>query len=352
MYGDGIMGGEKVMAEVVAGGAGTSSATEQGDLDESPVVLVAVASLSVADSPRTAGENAEHVEALAAAQAKLPPIIVHHPTMQVIDGVHRLKVARLLGQERIAARFFYGDEADAFVLAVQSNVTHGLPLSLTDRKSAARRIVVSHPPWSDRKIGSVTGLSPKTVADIRRRQLGEAAAETVRIGRDGRTRPINGSEGRRLASELIKDNPDLSLRQIARAVGISPETARDVRNRLSRGENPVPVKRERSQPIRGVRRNGRPAEVGGSAGLTRLSSKNPIATYERLRADPALRFSETGRILLRLLHVHLVQVEEWERIGENVPPHCSGIVSNLAKECAQMWQELAEVVERKIADIA
>ena len=91
-----------------------------------------------------------------------------------------------------------GSEADAFVRAVQANIKHGLPLSLRDRKAAAARIVYSHPWWSNRAIASVTGLSPKTVAGIRR-STGESAPGDVRVGRDGRARheravdALNGS---------------------------------------------------------------------------------------------------------------------------------------------------------------
>jgi hypothetical protein len=37
------------------------------------------------------------------------------------------------------------------VLAVQVNVTHGLPLSLADRKVAASRIIDCYPGWSNRQ---------------------------------------------------------------------------------------------------------------------------------------------------------------------------------------------------------
>ncbi|MFD0433138.1 ParB N-terminal domain-containing protein, partial [Streptomyces chartreusis] len=94
----------------------------------------------------------------------MPPIIVHRDSMRVIDGLHRLRAAQLRGHSTIAVTFYDGTEADAFVLAVESNVRHGLPLSLPDRKRAAVRIIATHPQWSDRKIASVTGISPATVA--------------------------------------------------------------------------------------------------------------------------------------------------------------------------------------------
>jgi len=62
--------------------------------------------------------------------------------------------------------------------------------------------------------------------------------------RAGRLRPMDSSAGRRLASERMRVDPDGSLRDIARAAGIAPSTVLDVRNRLSAGEAPVPIRRE------------------------------------------------------------------------------------------------------------
>jgi len=316
------------------------------------VEQVAICSLFVADSPRISGENPEHLKALVVADGELPPIIVHHPTMRVIDGVHRLQAAGLRGEEKIAVRYFYGSEAEAFVLAVKSNITHGLPLSLADRESAAARIVGSHQQWSDRMIASVTGLAAKTVAGIRMRYTRNVAQHDARIGQDGRVRPVNGSAGRVLASELFTDDPNLSLRQVARAAGISPETARDVRNRLRQGEDPVQRRRSKVRADQGDGRGGHLTEIGARARLARAQSQDRAAVVERLKADPTLRFTETGRVLLRLLHMHAIQAEEWQKIGDNVPPHLSAIVTYLARQCAVRWKELAEQIERKTADMA
>ncbi|MQS39424.1 ParB/RepB/Spo0J family partition protein, partial [Streptomyces katsurahamanus] len=276
-------------------------------IDQNLVVEVEINSLSTADSPRISGSDPDHVESLAAAQAPLPPIIVHRPTMRVIDGLHRLRAAEIRGLDKVAVRFFDGNEAEAFVLAVESNITHGLPLTLAERKHAARRIIDSHPQWSDRMIASVAGIAHGTVAEIRRRAPGGPAAEASRTGQDGRVRPINiAVEGRRLASELISENPGLSLRQIARAAAISPETARDVRNRLRRGEDPLPKprSRKRTEHANGPaeRPNGSAAEEAGTL-LDRATVRHRAEIMERLKADPALRFSNTGRTLLRLLTI-------------------------------------------------
>jgi len=56
--------------------------------------------------------------------------------------------------------------------------------------------------------------------------------------------------------------------------------------------------------------------------------------------------------LLRLLHVHMIKAEEWENVADNIPPHCGGIIASLARECALMWKEFADLVEHNLADIA
>jgi ParB-like chromosome segregation protein Spo0J len=315
--------------------------------EKDQVVNIPIAGLAIVDSPRIFGEHSEHLQALAAADHELPPIIVHRETMHVIDGAHRLRVAKLRGDREIPAVFFSGCKADAFVLAVKSNITHGLPLSLAERKAAAERIIVSHQQWSNRMIASVTGLAPATVAEIRERSADHHAQTGARIGQDGRARPVNSAERRRLASELITHSPELSLRQVAQASGISPETVRDVRNRLRRGEDPVP-------PGSGIKRSGkganterRPTEI--RPGIRPVAGKevNYAQVVSRLSADPALRFSETGRALLRLLHMQFVEVKEWKNITQNIPAHCSEIIAALGRECAQMWEELADQAARK-----
>jgi hypothetical protein len=315
---------------------------------------IELAALSMGDSPRFAGEDPDHVVALAESQNSLPPIIVHRGTMRIIDGHHRLKAAQARGQEKIEVRFFDGAEADAFVLSVESNVAHGLPLTMAERKRAASRIISSHPHWSDRMIASVTGISAGTVADIRRHLPG-AGRQQVRIGQDGRARPVSGVEGRRRAIRLIAENPDLSLRQIARAAGISPETARDVRNRLRRGDDPMPLPRGAETVVRGTADRegldlGRERSASSPRATATVVIRDRTAVVERLKVDPALRFTESGRALLRLLAVNTMSAEMWDRILDNVPPHCKGIVADLAADCARVWSELAVQLKHDLAE--
>jgi ParB-like chromosome segregation protein Spo0J len=310
------------------------------------VHVVPVDALKPADSPRLVGEDAEHIRVLAESDRQLPPILVHRATMRVIDGMHRLSAARLRGQDAIDVVFFDGSTEDAFVVAVRTNITHGMPLSFADREAAVARIVNSHPDWSDRAIAATTGLAAHTVAAVRARIVG-LPQPNARIGRDGRVRPLDSTDGRLVASRLIAAFPDASLREIARAAGISATTVRNVRERLQRGDDPLPARRARNGGQ--VRLDGR-----GSTGearrddAERLSTQERNAVLQRLEQDPSLRFAESGHKLLRWLGRRVISEEEWRDIVASVPPHAAYVVSGLARRCASEWIEFAKKLEQQL----
>ncbi|MBD0740982.1 winged helix-turn-helix transcriptional regulator [Streptomyces sp. CBMA152] len=311
----------------------------------SAVETVPISRLLRADSPRRLGENGEHTRLLAESEDPLPPIVVHRPTMRVIDGMHRLQAARLRGRLTIQARFYDGPPQDAFILAVEANIMHGLPLSPADRTAAAARIIRTHHNWSDRAIASVTGLSAKTVGAQRRRMSSDSARLSTRIGKDGRVRPLSSTEGRRLAGRLITENPGASLREIAQKAGISPGTVRDVRERLKRGEDPVPAKR-RQVGSAGTGQQAAPARPSTACPdhqgpQLRMSAEVREALFRSLCRDPSLRLTETGRLLLRMLEIHMADAQQWDRVADSVPPHCADAVAAMATACAEVWQDLA-----------
>jgi len=308
-----------------------------------PSQRIQIAALSPGDSPRLAGERIEHVRALANAQADLPPILVHRPSMRVIDGMHRLRAAQMRGDKTIACQFFDCDDDLTFVAAVVANIAHGLPLSLVDREAAASRIIAQHATWSDRTVASITGLAPSTVGSIRRREDGgEPVAGAVRRGRDGRLRPLSTAEGRRIASEIIATRPGLSLRAIARAAGISTGTVRDVRQRVARGEDPVPIRR-----LPRGRAGARKAQRAASATEPSATVPDRASLLEKLRNDPSLRFTQAGRDLLRWLDARTLGPEGWERMLSGLPPHSAYLVADLACWCSQRWLDLAGALRER-----
>jgi ParB-like chromosome segregation protein Spo0J len=314
---------------------------------ESPHVASAVTSVPLSriqagDSPRFGGLDPEHVRCLADADAELPPILVHRGTWRIIDGSHRLGAAVLRGQETIRVQFFDGDERDAFLLAVEYNTTHGLPLRLDERRAAARRIIQSHPEMSDRSIAVVSGLCARTVANIRA-AADDGAQATTRLGRDGRVRPLNSADGRRIAGAMFLTEPDSSLRRVAREAGISLGTTRDVRERIRRGEDPA-------LPRQG-RRNSAPAADGARAGARRqVEQVDQRAILRQLSRDPSLRYSEAGRALLRWLDGRAIGTTDWEGLLSAIPPHCAIVVARLARASALAWTEFAEALDEFVRD--
>lgn len=293
--------------------------------------------MTEADSPRRQGVDLNHVRALAEVEDPLPPILVHFTTMRVIDGMHRLTAARLVGRSDIEVRFFHGDPDEAFRFGVQANVSHGLPLNLADRKMAAARIIWSHPHLSDRAIALSAGLAAATVASMRRQEDGSGEA-TARTGADGKVRPLDAAKGRLVASEVLAEHPDATLREIAQAAGISIATAQDVRRRVLAGENPVP---ERLRSAGGGVSQHRAATNGGGV-VDRIDLPRVI---DILRRDPSLRYSDSGRMVLRWLDSRTVTTTQWAEIAESIPPHCMASISKVARECARTWSEIAEMID-------
>lgn len=304
-------------------------------LSQYPTVTVPIRALRSPDSPKLQGENDGHTRPPAESDAQLPPILVHRATMRVIDGANRLRAAVLRGENEIDVRFFDGTETDAFMLAVEASIAHGLRVSLANRRAAAAHMIASHPHWSDRAIASTTGLAPKTVGVIRRRATADLPQLHTRVGRDGRARPLSTAAGRQRASTLIQANPSASLRQIAAKAGISQATARDVRDRMARGEAPVPIQQRRTLKPERQREAGQPVVTIAGSGQDRVS------LLARLKFDPSLRFTEWGRSLIRLLDIHSLGEQERKQLVDAVPPHCRAVVRELARACADLWHELA-----------
>lgn len=284
-------------------------------------------------SPRVAGVNFDHVRLLADLEEPLPPVLVHRATMTVVDGEHRVQAARLNGAETIEVEFFDGSERECLVRAIETNVRNGLPLTLQDRRDSARRVVQLYPEWSDRRIAATVGLSKNTVTGIRARTT-DSDPLVARIGADGRARPLSAVDGRIRASEVLQERPNASLREIAHAAGISVGTARDVRERVRQGRDPLPDGR----PI-----TDRPAAMAMGRVAPEPPDLGPI--LDSLKKDPALKYTDEGRNLLRWLDSRLLRPEEIGLAGR-VPPHRAAAIARVARMCAVRWEDIAVRLDR------
>ncbi|WP_445397716.1 streptomycin biosynthesis protein [Streptomyces sp. LE64] len=285
-----------------------------------------------ADSPRLNGESTEHVRLIAELDDELQPIIVHQQSLRVIDGMHRLRARAERGDTTIQARYFTGSDSKAFLFAVQCNTQHGLPLTREDRRAAAERIIKSFPTMSDRALAKFTGLAQQTVARIRHR-LPPTESSEARIGVDGRARPVNPRENRRIAEEFLQENPYASLREIARAANISPSTAQDVRRRamLQRG-SPDPQARRQPTPSPMARPDPAPEQ---------------LRHLEVLARDPSVRHTDTGRMLVQWLRLTAAVSKNHTVIVDSIPEHCSAITASAMRVCMAHLEEFAKKLEQR-----
>jgi hypothetical protein len=298
------------------------------------VSMVFITDLVINPMVRLNGVDNSHV-ALLAEIADPPPIVVHRPSMVVIDGVHRVLATLARGGSQIGVTFFDGSVEDAFLLAVQLNRAHGLPLSRKDRRNAVVRMLLAHPEWSDRRLAAVAGVSPKTVASVRRAGESEDSVRGagtnsgVRIGRDGRTRPTDAAGGRLRAYALLNEDPQAPTRKIAASAGVSPSTVSDIRRRMREGSDPV-------APRRGA----------GPGPAIPTADEEPASLLERLGLDPSLRSTLNGRTLLRVLRAQAGVLVRMDEMARAVPAHRTGHVALLGRLYADAWSQFADELER------
>jgi ParB-like chromosome segregation protein Spo0J len=352
------------------------------NFEKLPARDVPINALSPGVSLRQGGTDAAHIQLLvdAAGSAELPPILVQMDGCRVIDGLHRLEAAKLRGDDSIKARFVDCSNSEALVIAMKANGSHGLPLSKADRVSGARRVLGSHPDWSDRAIAGITGLSAKTIASLRGRSADAAPLDGKRIGRDGRRRPVDPGEGRRRAAEYIAAHPNAPLRQVAKETDVSLGTVHDVSARLRRGDSPERDGRRTAaaqhvRPLQSVQSlQSVPASVGQAdeaarpaasvpGGVTarvplRVAPSADAAPHRRnhtdapptwatvaakMAADPAIRYTSGGRDFLRWMQQHATDPDEnWRELVDAVPPHWLGVIAPIAERIGREWSLLAE----------
>jgi ParB-like nuclease family protein len=321
-------------------------------LEQLPEVSVPVATLIPGFHLRQAGTDAAHVRLLAdaASSAKLPAILVQKRSSRIIDGMHRIEVAKLRGEWSISARIVDCTDEEALVLAVKSNTLHGLPLSRVDRISSAKRILTSHPDWSDRAMAVITGLSAKAIASLRTSATGDTQFYGKRLGRDGKRRPVIAGEGRRRAAEYLNSHPEASLRQVARETDVSLGTVHDVRDRIRRGT--LHVVEEPVRPAEQVASNSTTSVAAGPVLLARsLPPRRETGNAQqlvwpaisaKLTSDPELRYTDGGRAFLRWMAVHSMQADEWREFIDSIPQRWLKDVCQIAASMNEEWRQFAE----------
>ncbi|AKG44975.1 nuclease [Streptomyces xiamenensis] len=350
-----------------------ASVTQDGfdlkNFEQLPIRDVPVSEVSPEQYLRKAGTSATHVRLLvdAAGTSKLPPILVQEDGWRVIDGLHRLEAAKLRGDHFIEARFLDCTDSEALVLAMKANSSHGLPLSKADRVSGAQRVLSAHADWSDRAIAGITGLSAKTIASLRGRSTGAAAAGGKRLGRDGRRRPVASGEGRQRAAEYIRAHPDAPLRQVARDTDVSLGTVHDVSSRLRRGISPeldghraparapapvaVPAPGPAGPPVPYAtpREPAERADALTAAADVAPRRRNHIdapvtwpGVAAKMAKDPTIRYTEAGKEFLQWMALHASDPDGWREFVSSIPAHWQCVIAPIAESIGREWSTFAE----------
>jgi ParB-like chromosome segregation protein Spo0J len=340
-------------------------------VDDLPETSVPVGSLVPGFHLRQDGTSAAHVRLLAdaAGSVKLPSILVQKSGLRIIDGLHRVEVAKLRGEWTISARIVDCTDEEALVLAVKSNTLHGLPLTRSDRISSAKRILIAHPDWSDRAVAGITGLGAKSIASLRNSSTGDIQFSGKRLGRDGKRRPVMPGEGRQRAAEYIRAHPEASLREVSRETDVSLGTVHDVRERLRREANDPPPAQSgpAGQPAHHTGPAPHPAGRTPNGAAAAAMSKAPPPTSIRrgagacdpagfawpeigvkLARDPAIRYTEGGRAFLRWMAIHSTQADEWQEFIDAIPQHWLEDVRRIATSMSEEWQQFAERLGHKM----
>jgi ParB-like chromosome segregation protein Spo0J len=299
-----------------------------------------IAALEVGPSRRERGVDPAHVAALAEVAESWPPILVNRSGRVVVDGQHRVAAAKQLGLREVHVIWFDGSDIESHLEFVRRNVSHGLPLTLAERRAAARRFVSSCPEFSDRGIAEVCGLSPRTVRRLRE-EAGAVAERTNgsrrgqrRVGRDGRVRPIDPKATRAGIAEELARQPDASLRKIASAVGASPETVRSVRNEL-----------------RGTDASTRAGGLADDPAATALSllSRSPGSRVGLVcRDDRAFTDREDGAQFVEWFGATSVEQCQLWRYVESVPLSRVYEIADEARRRAEFWTDFAGAVEGRV----
>jgi ParB-like nuclease domain len=315
-------------------------------VEQLPEVNVPVDAVVPGFHLRTAGTDAAHVRLLAdaAGTVQLPPILVQRNGMRIIDGMHRVAVAKLRGECAIRARIVDCSDEKALVLAVKSNTLHGLPLTKADRISSAKRILAEHPDWSDRKVAGIAGLSGKSIASLRNRSIGSAQFDGKRLGRDGKRRPVDAGEGRLRAAEYVRAHPEASVRQIASETEVSLGTAHNVRQKIRGGMDlsaPESSPRE-GQAVAASQAAPPPVtNIGDRATASTVRRLAWSAVVGKLAGDPTLKYTDGGRAFLRWMTQHAMHQDEWREFADAIPERWLDEVRQAAAAMSDEWGKFA-----------
>jgi hypothetical protein len=142
--------------------------------------------------------------------------------------------------------------------------------------------------------------------------------------------------------------PAASLREVARVSGISVSTAKDVRDRLGRGESPLLPERQKPAGAAPVS-SAAPLPMSGASAERNAADPAQSISFilEKLKKDPSLRFSDSGREFLRLLQLQCTALGKWSQLTDKLPGHCTDVVVQFVRQCAEEWDAAARAFQKR-----
>lgn len=157
--------------------------------------------------PRTDGIDPDHVRALEAVADAWPALVAveQSGTLVLVDGYHRYAAAQNLGLKTVPVEIRHLPlDGDLKALAFSLNAVHGRPLTLTDRRAEAERLLRERSEVSNLEVSRRAGLAPTTIATIRTRLEEAAAIEPApeRLGIDGTRYPVSTARSSRSPGEV------------------------------------------------------------------------------------------------------------------------------------------------------
>lgn len=315
-----------------AGSAGCGSVGPSeivgGGHDGLRLTMVPLADLRCGPTARIGGIKPSHLAELVALAGSWPPIVVQERDLIIVDGHYRYLAATQRGDQDIKCLLINSHGTDGFVEAIRRNTHHGLALNLQERKRAATILMHDHPDWSDRRIADVCALAPKTVGQVRSAapRPGDCQKHLDRrLGRNGKAHPSDPSELRlRILAALDKD-PGQSLRSIARSVGCSPETVRNLRvlTDNTSQSNAFPGRRDKGVALRSTAGSIPWAEDSAMAGNAKTTAF--AAWFDRTAIDG-----------------------EWLQYVNDIPINRIYDIADDARRRAEQWQKFATTLENRI----
>ena len=171
----------------------------------------------------------DHVARLRPVIDLCPPVLIRETGKgwSLVDGAHRLAANKDEGRETIRAVVRAMEDAEALEAAIEANIAHGLTLSATERKAAAK-LLVGTTKYGDARIAQICGIGAGTVADLRPKCPGPDL--DTRTGVDGKDypSPAVAKLQRERAEAAYAANPSLSVRKLAEVANCSKGIAEAV----------------------------------------------------------------------------------------------------------------------------